>query len=143
MLWVLFEKMLSLYFDWPKSWIWQTLGHVMDIFWKWHFYNASKEVFWQKIFWISCNFLFCQNGTFEPIHEIKDFLWPKDIFWSIMKSPYPKNIYKMLQGPPNQGFRLVKVQTEDFFRIDLRYFKFLFYFGFLFMNPQLAWKTKL
>ena len=47
-LWVLFEKSLSLYFDWPKSWIWQTLEKVMNNFSKWHFHNASKEVFWPK-----------------------------------------------------------------------------------------------
>ena len=48
--WVLFEKSLSLYFDWHKSWIWRTLEKVMNIFCKWHFHNASKEVFWQKFF---------------------------------------------------------------------------------------------
>ena len=48
--WVLFEKSLSLYFDWPKSWIWRTLEKVMNIFCKWHFHNASKKVFWPKIF---------------------------------------------------------------------------------------------
>ena len=52
--WVLFEKSLSLYFDWPKSWIWRTLEQVMNIFCIWHFHNASKELFWQKKNWISC-----------------------------------------------------------------------------------------
>ena len=33
-----------------KSWIWRTLGHVMDIFSYCHFHNASKECFWPKIF---------------------------------------------------------------------------------------------
>ncbi len=41
-------------FNWLKSWILRTLGQVMNIFWKWHFHNASKEVFWPKKFWISC-----------------------------------------------------------------------------------------
>ena len=45
---VLFEKSLSLYFNSPKSWIWRTLEKVMNIFCKWHFHNASNEVFWQK-----------------------------------------------------------------------------------------------
>ena len=53
-LWVLIEKSLNLVFDWPKSWIWQTTEKVMDIFCKWHFHNASIEVFWQKKIWISC-----------------------------------------------------------------------------------------
>ena len=52
--WVLLEKSLSLYFDWTKSWIWWTLEKVMNIFSKWHIHNASKEVFWQKKFCISC-----------------------------------------------------------------------------------------
>ena len=49
-LWVLFEKSLSLYFDWPKSRIWRTLEKVTNIFCKWHFHNASKEVFLPKKF---------------------------------------------------------------------------------------------
>ena len=27
----------------------------------------------------------CQNGTFEPVHEIQKFFWPKAFFWNIMK----------------------------------------------------------
>ena len=56
--WVLFEKSLSLYFDWPKSWIWLTLEKVMKFF---------------------------VNGTFEPMRQIQNFLLPKDFFWGIMK----------------------------------------------------------
>ena len=87
--WVLFEKSLSLYFDWPKSWIWRTLEKVMNIFCKWHFHNASKEVFWPKKILnfmlgfksaILAIFPFCQNGTFEPVHEIQNFFWSKDFF---------------------------------------------------------------
>ena len=32
----------------PKFWMWQTQGHVKDIFRIWNCHNASKEVFWQK-----------------------------------------------------------------------------------------------
>ena len=86
--------MLSVYFYWPKSWIWQTLGHVMDIFWKWHFYNASKEVFWPENILnfmhgfksaILSIFRFCQNGTFEPMHEIQDFFGQKTPFEALWK----------------------------------------------------------
>ena len=49
-LWVLFEKTSVFYSDWPKSWIWWTLGHVRIIFCKCHLHNPSKEVFWTKIF---------------------------------------------------------------------------------------------
>ena len=44
----LFQKIPFLYFFLHKSWIWRTLGHVMNIFSYWHFYNASKEYFWSK-----------------------------------------------------------------------------------------------
>ena len=62
-----------------KSWIWQTLGQVMNIFYYCYFHNASKECFWSKKI---SNFMHgfksailaklknCQNGTFEPVHEI-------------------------------------------------------------------------
>ena len=45
---VLFLKIPFLYFFLHKSWIWRTLGHVMNIFSYWHFHNASKEYFWSK-----------------------------------------------------------------------------------------------
>ena len=50
MLWVLLEKILSLYFNRPKTWIWRSLGGVMNVLRIWHFHNNSKEVFWPKIF---------------------------------------------------------------------------------------------
>ena len=121
--WVLFEKSLSLYFDWPKSWIWRTLEKVMNIFCKWHFHNASKEVFWPKFFLnfmhrfkiaILAIFQFCQNGTFEPVHEIQKFFWPKAFFWSIMKMAIRNFFRNMSQGLPNPGFMQEKVQKGDF-----------------------------
>ena len=92
--WVLFEKSLSLYFDWPKSWIWWTLEQVMDIFCIWHFHNASKEVFWPNFF---LNFMHgfksailakwknCQNGTFEPCMKFKKFYGQKTSFEALWK----------------------------------------------------------
>ena len=84
------------FFDWPKSWIRRTLGQgkCFHIFWKWHFHNASKEVFWPEHILnfmhgfksaILSIFQFCQSDTFEPGHEIWNFFWPKAFFWSIMK----------------------------------------------------------
>ena len=73
----------------------------MDIFCKWHFHNASKEVFQPKKF---LNFMHpfksailaelknCQNGTFEPVHDSQKIFRPKDFFWGIMKKPYTNNI---------------------------------------------------
>ena len=49
-------------------------------------------------------FPFCQNGTFEPVHEIQKNFWSKDFFWGIMKVPITKNIHNMPQGPPSPGF---------------------------------------
>ena len=132
-------------FDWPKSWIWRTLEKVMNIFCKWHFHSASKEVFWAKknlnfMHGIKSAFLAewknCQNGTFEPVHEIKFFFGPKDFFWGIMKVPFTKNIYNLFQGSPNPGFRSVKVQNGTFFRKDSRDFKNYFYLGFIWIPSK-------
>ena len=49
-------------------------------------------------------FQFCQNGTFELVHEIQKIFWSKDFFWSIMKVPFTKNIHNIPQGPSNPGF---------------------------------------
>ena len=46
----------------------------------------------------------CQNGTFEPVHEIQKKIWPKDFFWGIMKVPFTKSIHNMPHGPSNPGF---------------------------------------
>ena len=116
------EKIPFLYFFLHKSWIWQTLGHVTkNISWR-HFHNASKECFWPKIF---LNFMHgfksailakmknCQNGTFEPVHEIQNFFWPKAFFWSIMKMAIRNFFRNMSQGLPNPGFMQEKVQKGD------------------------------
>ena len=48
-----------------------------------------------------------------------------------MKVPFTKNIHNFLQGPPNPGFRSVKVQIDTFFKKDSQDFKNSFYIGFL------------
>ena len=112
----------------------------MNIFSKWHFHNASKEVFWQKIF---LNFMHgfksailaecknCQNGTFEPKLKIQKKFWTKDFFRGIMKVPFTKIICNLFQGPPNPGFRSVKVQIDTFFKKDSQDLKNSFHLGFL------------
>ena len=81
-----FQKIPFLYFFLHKAWIWQTLGQVVNIFSCCHFHNTSKECFWPKEFLnfihrfkstILAIFQFCQNGTFEPVHEIQKIFWPK------------------------------------------------------------------
>ena len=58
----------------------------------------------------------CQNGTFEPVHEIQKFFWLKVFFWSIMKMAIRKFFGIMTQGPPNPGFMQEKVQKGDFLK---------------------------
>ena len=85
----LFQKIPFLYFFLHKSWIWRTLGQVVKKFSCCHFRNSSKECLWPKNFLnfmhrfksaILAIFQFCQNGTFEPVHEIQKFFWPKAFF---------------------------------------------------------------
>ena len=39
-----------------------------------HYENGNKKKISQLVF------QFCQNGTFEPVHEIQNFFWPKAFF---------------------------------------------------------------
>ena len=134
--WVLFEKISIFYSDWPKSWIWR-------IFCRCHLHKASKEVFWPNEFLnfmhsfksaILAIFQFWQIGTFEPVHEIQKFFWPKDFFSSLMKMTLTKNIPNMSQGPPNPGCRSVRVENGDFLKKDLQDFKSSFQIGFLWIH---------
>ena len=71
-----------------------------------------------------------QNGTFEPVHEIRNFFWPKLFFWSIMKMAIRKFFRIMPQGPPNPGFMQEKVQKGDFLKKPSGKLKFFFCFRF-------------
>ena len=85
----------------------------------------------------------CLNGTFEPVHEIQNFFWPKVFFWSIMKVPFRKNIHNMPQGPPNPGFMQEKVQKGDFLKKPSWELKFFCCFRFLWISQRpgtLNWK---
>ena len=126
-----------MYFFLHKSWIWRTLGHVTKKKFNCHFHNASKECFWPKIF---SNFMHgfksailkklknCQNGTFNPMHEIWNFFGPKAFFWSIMKMAIIIFFRNMSQGPPNPGFMHEKVQKGDFLKKPSRELKNYFCF---------------
>ena len=78
----------------------------------------------------------CQNGTFEPVHEIQNFFWPKDFFWGIMKVPFTKIVCNLFQGPPNPVLRSVKVQIGTFFKKDSRDLKNSFHLGFLWIPSK-------
>ena len=58
------------------------------------------------------------KSAIEPVNEIQICFWPKHFFWSIMKITFKKNITIMSQGPPNPGFRSVKVENWDFLLKD-------------------------
>ena len=68
-------------------------------------------------------FQFWQNGTFEPVHGIQKHFLAKGFFWSIMKMTFQKKIPNMSQGPPNSGFRSVRVENWDFLKKDSKDFK--------------------
>ena len=70
----------------------------------------------------------CQNDTFEPVHEIQIFFWPKAFFWSIMKMAIRKFFRNMSQGLPNPGFIQEKVQKGDFLKKNLVRIEKLFLF---------------
>ena len=84
----------------------------------------------------------CQNGTFEPVHEIQNFFWQKDFFWGIMNVPFTKSIHNMPQGPSNPGFMQLKVQKGDFLKKPSREMKFFFLF-YVPMNLSKVWNAKL
>ena len=133
-----------LYFFLNKSWIWRTRGQVVNIFSYFHFNNASKEWFWPKIFLnfmqgfksaILAKLKNCQNGTFEPVHEIQKIFWPKSFFWSIRKMAIWKFFCNVSQGLPNPGFIQEKVQKGDFLKKDSREF-FFSCFRFLWISRR-------
>ena len=108
------------------------------------FIMPQKKSFGQTKFWISCTgskVPFWQNGKIakmallNPCMKFK-FFWPKDFFWGISKVPFTKNIHNFFQGPPNPGFRSVKVQTETFLKKDSRDFKNSFQFRFLWIPSK-------
>jgi hypothetical protein len=76
----------------------------------------------------------CQNGTFEPVHEIKKKIWLKAFFWNIMKMAIRKNIHNLSQGPPNPGFMQKKVQKGYFLKKPSRELKNYFCFRFLWIS---------
>ena len=110
-----------------------------------HFHNAPKEYFWPKIF---LNFMHgfksailakmknCQNGTFEPVHEIQKNFWPKAFFWSIMKMAIRNFFRIMSQGLPNPGFMQEKLQKGDFLKKPSWELKFFCWFRFLWISRR-------
>ena len=76
-------------------------------------------------------FQFCQNGTFEPVHEIEIFFLAKSIVLKKYENDNKKKFPLMSQGPPNPGFMQKKVQKGDFLKKPSRKLKNSFCFRFL------------
>ena len=84
------------------------------------FIMPQKKSFGQKKIWISC------TGSKLP-------------FWQnvkIAKMALKLCICNLFQGPPNPGFRSVKVQIDTFFKKDSRNLKNSFYLGFLWIPSK-------
>ena len=81
-------------------------------------------------------FQFCQNGTFEPVHEIQNFFWSKAFFWSFMKMGIRKTVHNLSQGLPNPGFIQEKVQKGDFLKKDSRKLNFFSCFRLLWISRR-------
>ena len=86
----------------------------------------------------------CQNGTFEPVHEIWIFFFLRKVFfWSIMNMAIGKNIHNMPQGLPNPWFMQEKVQKGDFLKKPSWELKIFRCFRFLWISwrpGRLNWK---
>ena len=120
------EKIPFLYFFLHKSWIWQTLGHVTKKNSYRHFYNASKECFWPKNFLnfmhgfksaILAIFHLCQNGTFEPMHEIQKFFGQKHSFEALKQEKVQKGDFlwcPMMKTNFNPFFRFYTSRVHYF-----------------------------
>ena len=74
---------------WPKYTLSTPQVHVMDVFSSCNYHNASREYFWPKKISkfmhgiksaILAKLKNCQNGTFEPGHEIQKKFWPEAFF---------------------------------------------------------------
>ena len=136
----IFEILWVFYSDWPKFWIWRTLGHVRNILYKCHLHNASKKVFWSKKCWIShmsSKVPFCQNWKLPKWHfwtsawNSKKKNGHMTSFEALWRWHFQKNIPNMPQGHPNPRLRSVKVENWDFLKKDSQDFKNSFQFGFL------------
>ena len=81
-----------------------------------YFHYASKECFWsKKKFEFHARVQFCQNGIFEPFHEIQIFFYvDKSILLRHYENANRKKFHNMSQGLPNPGFMQEKVQKGNF-----------------------------
>ena len=102
----------------------------------WKSYKISLVIEWMNKGGI---FHFCQNGTFKPVHEIRNFFWPKTFKHMAIR----KIFYNLSQGLPNPGLMQEKVQKGDFLKKPSQELKFFCCFRFLWISQRpgmLNWK---
>ena len=119
---------VNLKLEWPSRWVVTISEGAFDLF------RMRLQFFWD--FLENPLFAKWQNGTFEPVHEIWNFFWPKAFFWSIMKMARRKNIHNMPQGLPIPGFMQEKVQKGDLLKKPSR--ELIFFLFYVPMNPSKA-----
>ena len=98
-----------LYFFLPKSWIWRTLEHVMNIFSNCHFHNASKECFWPKNFKFYIWVQKCHFGNFS--------IWPTQM------QSFPSDGFKIASAvniPDGKVISPIPVHSLGIFKIYLK-----------------------
>ena len=131
-----------MYFDWPKSWIWQTLEKVINIFCNRHFHNASKE-FHARV--QKCHF---GNFSFLPKWHFWTRAWNSKIFLakSIFLKHYEKANKKLFSYhvPESAKSRIYtgKSTKRGFFQKGLTRFQKFFSISFP-VNTWQDWRAKL
>ena len=110
----------------------------MDIFSYSPFHNASKECFWPKK---TLNFMHsfksailaewknCQNGTFEPVHEIQIFFCQKTSFEALWKCHLQKIFITFSRVHQIQDLSQSKYKLRLFSKRTHRISKILFIYS--------------
>ena len=83
--------------------------------------------------YLICVFLVFLN--FEPVHDIQNFLEPKDFSWGIMKVPYTKIFITCSRVPQIQYVGDSKYKLT-FLKKDSQDFKNSIYLGFLWIRSK-------
>ena len=113
-----------MHFQALKKYFWDIF---LDIFYKWHFHNASKQFFWKRK--IKFQVPFCQNVTFEPLST-----WNfKKMAKRILLKHYESVIKKNPGNVPRSSKSTNKVSQSTikgvFYKNSLRIWKNIFVLG--------------
>ena len=111
------------------------------------FITLQKKSFGQKKFEFHAQVQKCHFGNFSILAKWhfwtrawnSNFFLAERLLLKCYKVTFSKNICNMSQGPPNPGFRSVRVENWDFLKKDSQDFKNSFRFGFLWI-PSKTWE---